>query len=113
MDLVACAAPCGRLEPAPDTGLRRNSEAERWEGFWMDDSYYVRCTPAAGEVRWYRQDDGQEDAAAGTAPTTPISVESRTFGPAAATARTRGILVRVSGGRGSLALVGVLRRRAP
>ncbi len=113
MDLVACAAPCGRLEPAPDTGLRRNSEAERWEGFWMDDSYYVRCTPAAGEVRWYRQGDEHDDTPAGTVPTAPLMVEPRACGAARATARTRGILVRVYGGRGSLALVGVRRRRAP
>ena len=112
MDLIACAAPCGRLEPAPETGLRRSSAVERWDGFWVDDSYYVRCTPLDGTVRWYRQDEGQEETAAESVPTTPFSVAWHSIGAAASAVRTRGILVRVCGAKGPFALVGVRRRRA-
>lgn len=60
MNLVACDAPVGVLDEAPQTALRQDTSTEHWDGFWADDDrYYARCTTAAG-VAWYRMDDGIE-----------------------------------------------------
>jgi len=54
MNLVACEAPTGALDAAPQTALRQDSSTERWTGFWgTDDRYYARCTTTAGDVAWF------------------------------------------------------------
>jgi hypothetical protein len=54
MNLVACEAPTGALDAAPQTALRQDSSTERWTGFWgTDDRYYARCTTTAGQVAWF------------------------------------------------------------
>jgi hypothetical protein len=75
MNLVACDAPAGVLDEAPHTGLRQDTSAEQWEGFWADDDqYYARCTSAAG-VAWYRVADGIDPETAQAA-ATPVPQHS-------------------------------------
>jgi hypothetical protein len=108
MNLVACAVPPGTREPAPQTALRCDTDAERWDGFWVDDGYYVRCTLADGQVQWYRPEEPAADAveadAKEAAPEIPVPATS---------SRTRAIMVRVGGRRSPLALVGIRRRARP
>ncbi len=94
MDLFACDAPCGALTAAPCTSLRRDSEAERWEGFWAeDDSYYARLTRVeSGRVEWFRLEDSRALAAASSG-TQPAA--SRASGSARA---ARVFLIRRRGG---------------
>lgn len=70
MDLIACLPPAAALESAPVTALRRDSATERWEGFWADDTYFVRMTRLdSGAVEWFRlTDSAQDDASIGSAP---------------------------------------------
>jgi hypothetical protein len=58
MILVACEAPSGALDAAPQTALRQDSSTECWTGFWgTDDRYYARCTTtgegATDQVAWF------------------------------------------------------------
>lgn len=93
MDLIACDAPRGALTAAPCTSLRRDSEAERWEGFWAeDDSYYARLTRVeSGGVEWFRLEDSRALAATASSGT----VAAR--GPGTAQA-ARVFLIRRRGG---------------
>lgn len=55
MELIACDAPSGSLADAPQSSLRRDSGAERWDGFWgEDDRYYARLTWIdSGREQWF------------------------------------------------------------
>lgn len=63
MQVVACAAPTGLLEPAPLTSLplELGESAARLSAFWSgDDAYFVRCVADQGDeaesITWYRAD---------------------------------------------------------
>ncbi|HEV8218611.1 MAG TPA: hypothetical protein VGP95_22330 [Gemmatimonadaceae bacterium] len=56
MHLVSCPPPTPHepLEAAPQTALLMDhAEGERWDGFWLADTYVLRCTRRGGEVEWY------------------------------------------------------------
>jgi hypothetical protein len=60
MHLVSCATPHDPLEAAPCTALLSEApEAERWEGFWAEDTYYVRFTARDGVESWYQLADDE------------------------------------------------------
>jgi hypothetical protein len=62
MNLVACEAPAGALDNAPQSGLKHDSATESWAGFWgADDRYYARCTTRDGMATWYRMVDETTD----------------------------------------------------
>ncbi len=68
MNVIACAAPVGAIEPAPLTSLPIAAFAEsaaELAGFWAaDDTYYVRAKAGSGMSRWFRIESGaQQDLA--------------------------------------------------
>ena len=109
MDLVACASPGGRCEPAPQTGLRRSSEAEQWEGFWVEDQYYARCTVAEGPVQWYRLEQQADELAAGDA----LLASPRPSRSAIVSIRTRAVVVCSSTAGSARVLIRGRWRKAP
>lgn len=60
MQLVACAAPLGSIEPAPLTDLPIHiAEAGVQLGaFWTGDDDYVVCAQGESGTSWYRVDAG-------------------------------------------------------
>ena len=60
MQVVACAAPSGHLEPAPITSLpfAQNVDGAELTAFWGSDDDYYLCAQAAGDKveQWYRID---------------------------------------------------------
>lgn len=62
MNVVACAAPSGSLEPAPLTSLPLESAVGNTEltAFWSGDDDYFVCAGAgaSGVEQWYRIDSG-------------------------------------------------------
>ena len=57
MNVVACQAPIGALEPAPLTSLPLGLDdvEMRLEAFWsVDDSYFVRAAGAEGGESWFQ-----------------------------------------------------------
>ena len=60
MNVVACAAPSGHLEPAPITSLpfEHNVKDFQLAAFWAgDDDYYLRAQAGVdGVEQWYRID---------------------------------------------------------
>jgi hypothetical protein len=66
MNVVACAAPSGHLEPAPITSLpfAQNVKDSGLQAFWgTDDDYYLH-TPSGveGAEQWYRIDADMTEA---------------------------------------------------
>ena len=70
MNVVACAAPSGHLEPAPITSLpfEHNVHESELTAFWgSDDDYYVRAQSGAEAAeQWYRIDADMTDASEST-----------------------------------------------
>ena len=66
MNVVACAAPSGHLEPAPITSLpfEQNVEDSGLKAFWgVDDDYYLRAQSGVeGVEQWYRIDADMTEA---------------------------------------------------
>ena len=64
MNVIACAAPAGAVEPAPLTSLPVSVFADskvELAGFWAaDDTYYVRAQDKRGADRWFRIESGAE-----------------------------------------------------
>ena len=60
MNVVACAAPSGHLEPAPITSLpfEQNVDGSELAAFWGSDDDYYLCAQAGvdGAAQWYRID---------------------------------------------------------
>ena len=106
MDLIACPQPTVALDSAPPTGLRQNTDSERWEGFWgEDDSYYVRLTHLhTGAMEWFRLADSRRD---------DVSVGSGSPAPPQRPEPQHGIRGVIVAGRGSSNRRGMLwiRRR--
>lgn len=65
MNVIACAAPLGAVEPAPLTSLPLSAfadSAQEIAGFWAaDDTYYVRTRANSGAAHWYRIESGAAD----------------------------------------------------
>ena len=70
MNVVACPAPSGHLEPAPITSLpfEQNVKDSTLAAFWgSDDDYYLRAQVGAdGSEQWYRIDADMTRVPAGT-----------------------------------------------
>jgi hypothetical protein len=74
MNLVACEAPAGALDNAPQSGLKHDSPTESWSGFWgADDRYYARCTTPDGMATWYRLVDETPDKSELNHSATPVA----------------------------------------
>jgi hypothetical protein len=65
MQVVACNAPLGSLEPAPLTSLPMDDEMGKMQlrAFWgEDDAYFVQACAGGdvgADVQWYRIDAGE------------------------------------------------------
>lgn len=105
MDLVACSAPRGILEVAPAPGLRQDSPASLWEGFWAeDDRFYARCTRPSGAIEWYRYEELEvavDRPGSGHGPSAASNTGSRR--------RTRTLLLRTTRHSNQRYLLGVSR----
>lgn len=114
MDLIACPPPAVALESAPVTALRRDSATERWEGFWGDDTYFVRVTRLdSGAVEWFRLADTAHDdvsiarsASPAPSPAPPTPVRDRRQGHG-----VRGLILASGRGRMSPPAMVWMRRR--
>lgn len=95
MDLMACDAPNGDLADAPHSSLRRDSGAERWDGFWgEDDRYYARLTwLESGRQQWFHLVDSAPGNHGFDSTAAPVAARR-----ASATRGTRIYLVRRRGG---------------
>lgn len=64
MNVIACAAPAGAIEPAPLTSLPESVFADsqvELAGFWAaDDTYYVRAQHTCGADHWFRIESGAD-----------------------------------------------------
>jgi hypothetical protein len=70
MNVVACAAPSGSMEPAPLTSLPVESTVGKNEltAFWGSDDAYYLCASlgVSGSEQWYRIDTGAAATAEST-----------------------------------------------